>query len=277
MSNQEVAILNVGGLTFTTWASTLQRFPESRLARMLNGNDHEFRLVNGQFFVDRDGSLFSYILDFLRTLQLTLPTDFSDYQRLQREAEFYELNSLADLLSQENLLKPRLEILEVRFLLQKTQAFFRVFGSCSSTVEVLAGRITMFTEQSLRQNWNNNPFPSQKLVTPLPLERPSHHDLVFQCGTDYSAGDQLVARYVSITPDHRKLINGTNVLGLLVDILLKEGFHLVSTRTVSTEEKVECYSFERMKRPEALALSANQNPESTGGAQMKLTPLHKRK
>uniref|UniRef100_A0A8C8SK77 Potassium channel regulator n=1 Tax=Pelusios castaneus TaxID=367368 RepID=A0A8C8SK77_9SAUR len=276
MSNQEVAILNVGGLMFTTRASTLQRFPESRLARMVNGNDHEFRLVNGQIFVDRDGGLFSYILDFLRTLQLSLPTDFSDYQRLQREADFYELDSLADLLSQENLLKPRLEILEVRFLLQETQGFFRVFGSCSNTIEVLAGRITVFTQQSLRQNWNNNPFPSQKLVTPLPLERPSHHDLVFQCGTDYSAGDQLVARYVSIKPDNRKLVNGTNVLGLLIDTLLKDGFHLVSTRTVSCEEKVECYSFERMKRPEALALSASQNPESTSGAQM-LTPRHKRK
>ncbi|CAM4364523.1 potassium channel regulatory protein isoform X2 [Caretta caretta] len=251
MSNQEVAILNVGGSKFTTWASTLRRFPESRLARMLNSNDHEFRLVNGQFFVDRDGTLFNYILDFLRTLQLSLPTDFSDYQRLQREADFYELHSLADLLSQENLLKPRPEILEVRFLLQETQAFFRVFGSCSNTIE--------------------------KLLTPLPLERPSHHDLVFQCGTDYSAGDQLVARYVSIKPDHRKLINGTNVLGLLVDTLLREGFHLVSTRTVSAEEKVECYSFERMKRPETLFLTANQSPESPGGAQMKLTPMHTQK
>nr|XP_032629985.1 potassium channel regulatory protein isoform X3 [Chelonoidis abingdonii] len=250
MSNQEIAILNVGGSKFTTWVSTLRRFPESRLARMLNGNDHEFRLVNGQFFVDRDGTLFNYILDFLRTLQLSLPTDFSDYQRLQREADFYELHSLADLLSQENLLKPRPEILEVRFLLQETQAFFRVFGSCSNTIE---------------------------LLTPLPLERPSHHDLVFQCGTDYSAGDQLVTRYVSIKPDDRKLINGTNVLGLLADTLLREGFRLVSTRTVSTEEKVECYSFERMKRPEALFLTANQSPESTGGAQMKLTPVHKQK
>nr|XP_006121422.1 potassium channel regulatory protein isoform X1 [Pelodiscus sinensis] len=277
MSSQEVATLNVGGLKFTTRASTLQKFPESRLARMLNGNDHEFRLVNGQFFVDRDGTLFNYILDFLRTLQVSLPTDFSDYQRLQREADFYELHSLAELLNQENLLKPRPEILEVRFLLQETQAFFRVFGSCSNTIEVLAGWVTMFTEQSLRWKWSNDTFPSLKQLTPLPLERPSHHDLVFQCGTDYSAGDQLVARYVSIKPDPRKLINGTNVLGLLVDTLLKEGFHLVSTRTVSTEEKVECYSFERLKRPEALVFHAKESQENTGGAPRKLTTVQKRK
>ncbi|KFZ51591.1 Putative potassium channel regulatory protein, partial [Antrostomus carolinensis] len=251
MSNREVVVLSVGGVRFVTRASTLQRFPESRLARMLNDDDQEFKLVNGEFFVDRDGTLFSYIMDFLRTLQLSLPTDFSDYQRLQREAEFYELYPLADLLSQEHLLKPRLEILEVRFSLHKMQAFFRIFGSCSTTVETLAEQITVFTGQQSGQSWNS-PFPSQKPLVPLPLERPSHHDLVFRCGTDYSAGNPFVARFVSIKPDNRKLINGTNVLGLLLDTLLKDGFRLISTRTVSSEEKVECYSFERKKKPAGL-------------------------
>ncbi|KFP58603.1 Putative potassium channel regulatory protein, partial [Cathartes aura] len=253
MSNQEVVVLSVGGVRFVTRASTLQQFPESRLARMLNNDNREFKLVNGEFFVDRDGTLFSYIMEFLRTLQVSLPTDFSDYQRLQREAEFYGLYPLADLLSQEHLLKPRLEILEVRFSLQEMQAFFRIFGSCSTTVETLAEQITVFTGQQSGQSWNS-PFPSQKPFVPLPLERPSHHDMVFQCGTDYSAGDQFVARYVSIKPDNRKLINGTNVLGLLLDTLLRDGFRLISTRTVSSEEKVECYSFERMQRPAGLTV-----------------------
>ncbi|KFV03341.1 Putative potassium channel regulatory protein, partial [Tauraco erythrolophus] len=253
MSNREVVVLSVGGMRFVTRASTLQQFPESRLAQMLNDDDREFKLVNGEFFVDRDGTLFSYIMDFLRTLQVSLPADFSDYQRLQREAEFYGLYPLADLLSQEHLLKPRLEILEVRFSLQEMQAFFRIFGSCSTTVETLAEQITVFTGLQSGQSWNS-PFPSQKPLVPLPLERPSHHDMVFQCGTDYSAGDQFVARYVSIKPDNRKLINGANVLGLLLDTLLKSGFRLISTRTVSREEKVECYSFERMRRPAGLGV-----------------------
>lgn len=193
MSSREVVVLSVGGVRFVTRASTLQQFPESRLARMLNDDDREFKLVNGEFFVDRDGTLFSYIIDFLRTLQVSLPTDFSDYQRLQREAEFYGLYPLADLLSQEHLLKPRLEILEVRFSLQEMQAFFWIFGSRSTTVETLAEQITVFTGQQAGQRWNS-PFPSQKPLVPLPLGRPSHHDMAFQCGTDY-AGDQFVARY----------------------------------------------------------------------------------
>ncbi|NXF08872.1 KCNRG protein, partial [Smithornis capensis] len=272
MSNREVVVLSVGGVRFITRASTLQQFPESRLARMLNDDDREFKLVNGEFFVDRDGALFSYIMDFLRTLQVSLPTDFSDYQRLQREAEFYGLYPLADLLSQEHLLKPRLEILEVRFSLQEMQAFFRIFGSCSTTVEALAEQITVFTGQQSGQSWNS-PFPSQKTLVPLPLERPSHHDMVFQCG----AGDQFLARYVSIKPDNRKLINGTNVLGLLFDTLLKDGFRLISTRTISSEEKVECYSFERMKRAAGLPVTLNQTPGSSGVAQAKRSQVQKGK
>ncbi|NWI34373.1 KCNRG protein, partial [Sula dactylatra] len=273
MSDREVVVLSVGGVRFVTWASTLQQFPESRLARMLSDDDWEFKLVNGEFFVDRDGTLFSYIMEFLRTLQVSLPTDFSDYQRLQREAEFYGLYPLADLLSQEHLLKPRLEILEVRFSLQEMQAFFRIFGSCSTTVETLAEQITVFTGQQSGQSWNS-PFPS---LVPLPLERPSHHDMVFQCGTDYSAGDQLVARYVSIKPDNRKLINGTNVLGLLLDTLLKDGFRLISTRTVSSEDKVECYSFERMKRAAGLTVTVSQTLGSSRVAQAKRSQAQKGK
>ncbi|XP_065497463.1 potassium channel regulatory protein [Caloenas nicobarica] len=276
MSNREVVVLSVGGMRFVTRASTLQQFPESRLARMLYDDDQEFKLVNGEFFVDRDGTLFSYIMDFLRTLQVSLPTDFSDYQRLQREAEFYGLYLLADVLSQEHLLKPRLEILEVRFSLQEMQAFFRIFGSCSTTVEKLADQITVFTGQQSGHSWNS-PFSSQKPLVPLPLERPSHHDMFFQCGTDCSAGDQFVARYVSIKPDDRKLINGTNVLGLLLDTLFKDGFHLVSTRMVSSEEKVECYSLERMKRPAGLTVTVNQTSGISRVAQAKKSQVQKGK
>lgn len=92
MSSQELVTLNVGGKIFTTRSSTLKQFPASRLTRMLDGRDQEFKMVGGQIFVDRDGVLFSFVLDFLRTHQLLLPTDFSDYLRLQREAVFYELD-----------------------------------------------------------------------------------------------------------------------------------------------------------------------------------------
>ncbi|XP_053312281.1 potassium channel regulatory protein [Spea bombifrons] len=277
MSNQEIITLNVGGMKFSTSPSTLMRFPESRLAHMLDGSDREFRVVNGQYFVDRDGTLFSYILDYLRTSQLSLPSKFSDYERLQREAEFYQLASLAETLGQESFYRPRMEILEVRFLLQESHAFFRLFCSCSSTIEMLAGRILMYVEQPIGgQGWNF-PFTSQKPLASVPLQRPSHHDLVFQCGTDYSTGDQFGARYVSIQPDQRKLLNGTNVLGLLLDILLKEGFCLISTRSVASEEKVECYTFQRKKRPEVLMINESTKENTTTSVQVKPSKSNKKR
>ncbi|XP_047408003.1 potassium channel regulatory protein isoform X1 [Sciurus carolinensis] len=258
MSSQELVTLNVGGKIFTTRLSTIKQFPASRLARMLDGRDQEFRMVGGQIFVDRDGVLFSFILDFLRTHQLLLPTDFSDYLRLRREALFYELESLVDLLNQ-HVLQPRPAFLEVHFLNRNTRAFFRVFGSCSKTIEMLTGRITVFIEQPAVPTWSSNSFPPRMTLLPLPPQRPSYHDLVFYCGSDSNTDNQIGVRYVSIKPDNRKLANGTNVLGLLIDTLLKEGFHLVSTRTVSSEDKSECYSFERIKTPEVLTM--NKTPE----------------
>ncbi|XP_063474582.1 potassium channel regulatory protein [Symphalangus syndactylus] len=195
MSSPELVTLNLGGKIFTTRFSMIKQFPASRLACMLDGRDQEFKMVGDQIFVDRDGDLFSFILDFLRTHQLLLPTDFSDYLRLQREALFYELRSLVDLLNP-YLLQPRPALVEVHFLSGNTQAFFRVFGSCSKTIEMLTGRITVFTEQPSAPTWNSNSFPPQMTLLPLPPQRPSYHDLVFQCGSDSTTDNQTGVRLV---------------------------------------------------------------------------------
>ncbi|XP_031218592.1 potassium channel regulatory protein isoform X1 [Mastomys coucha] len=256
MSGQDLVTLNVGGKIFTTRLSTLKQFPASRLAGMLDGRDQEFKTVDGQIFVDRDGALFSFILDFLRTHELLLPSDFSDHYRLQREALFYELDALVDLLSQ-YLLQSRSAVMEVHFLNRNTQAFFRVFGSCSKTIEMLSRRITMFLERPAALTRNSNS------PVALPPQRPSHHDLLFHCGSDGNAETHAEVRYISIKPDNRKLANGTNVLGLLVDTLLKEGFHLVSTRTPASGDKSECYVFERIKSPQVLGMNKTPKSETT--------------
>ncbi|KAG9339458.1 hypothetical protein JZ751_023596 [Albula glossodonta] len=244
MSIQDILTINVGGQIYTTTITTLKKHMDSRLVRMLDGSDHEFRVSNGQVFVDRDGSLFKYILDYIRTFQVSLPADFSDFDGLMREAEFYELHTLAEFLGSDAC-RPRVEILELRCSVQESHGFFRIFCSQCSTLDALAMRISVFAEQPV-VNWNYA-YQHQKPMALLPLQRPSHHDMVFQCGTDYSAGDEFAARYVTIKPDDRRLLHGTNVLGLLMDTLLREGFRLISTRTASPEEKVECYTFERKK------------------------------
>ncbi|KAJ8410056.1 hypothetical protein AAFF_G00210970 [Aldrovandia affinis] len=142
-------------------------------------------------FVDRDWSLFKYILDYIRTFQVSLPPNFFDFEGLMREAEFYEVHALAEFIGRGGC-RQRLEILELRFSVQETHGFFRVFCSQSSTLDALAMRISVFSEQA-GVNWNYA-YQHQKPMAPVPLQRPSHHDLVFQCGTNYSAGDEFAAR-----------------------------------------------------------------------------------
>ncbi|XDV37679.1 hypothetical protein PO909_007243 [Leuciscus waleckii] len=97
----EVVELNVGGQVYVTKRSTLVSIPDTTLHTMFTRcNPHELpRDSRGRFFIDRDGFLFRYVLDFLRDRQLVLPDHFPERERLQREAEHFQLGELLRLLS----------------------------------------------------------------------------------------------------------------------------------------------------------------------------------
>ncbi|XP_078400930.1 BTB/POZ domain-containing protein KCTD14-like [Cetorhinus maximus] len=86
--------LNVGGEIYTTTLSTLRRYPGSRLAEMCSAHAKVTRDSKGRLFVDRDGTYFKYILEFLRSEQP--PTQF--VQEIYQEAQFYNIEPLAELL-----------------------------------------------------------------------------------------------------------------------------------------------------------------------------------
>lgn len=81
--------LNVGGKYFSTSVLTLTRESDSLLGRIFSGRQTVNKDESGKYFIDRDGLLFRYILDFLRTNQLNLPKDFQEIARLKIEAEFF--------------------------------------------------------------------------------------------------------------------------------------------------------------------------------------------
>uniref|UniRef100_A0A672QA09 BTB/POZ domain-containing protein KCTD8-like n=1 Tax=Sinocyclocheilus grahami TaxID=75366 RepID=A0A672QA09_SINGR len=96
----EVVELNVGGQVYVTKRSTLVSVPDTTLHTMfMQCSPHELpRDSRGRFFIDRDGFLFRYVLDFLRDRQLVLPEHFPERERLQREAEHFQLGELLRLL-----------------------------------------------------------------------------------------------------------------------------------------------------------------------------------
>ena len=88
--------LNVGGQHFITSVQTLTKDPNSMLAAMFSGRFDMKPSEDGSFFIDRDGTHFRFILNFLRTGKLTLPEGATFIKELEEEAEFYQIQGLID-------------------------------------------------------------------------------------------------------------------------------------------------------------------------------------
>ncbi|XP_061689994.1 BTB/POZ domain-containing protein KCTD16-like isoform X2 [Syngnathoides biaculeatus] len=101
----DVIELNVGGQVYYTRHATLTAFPNSLLGKLFSnkkGSSNDLsRDFRGRYFIDRDGFLFRYVLDYLRDKQVVLPDHFPERGRLKREAEYFQLPDLAKLLSSE--------------------------------------------------------------------------------------------------------------------------------------------------------------------------------
>jgi len=88
---------NIGGKRYSTSTTTLLRDPRSMLASILNQREEKQLIADGrEIFIDRNGKLFSYVLDYLRDgcSNLCLPNDEHLLERLSREADFYQISEL---------------------------------------------------------------------------------------------------------------------------------------------------------------------------------------
>lgn len=107
--NSSIIELNVGGIHYTTTRKTLNSAatdPESRLVRLINdlsvtdsaghtSSSHNHpEDAKGRIFLDRDGVLFRYILDYLRDGTIVLPDGFRELDRLKQEASYFGLTGL---------------------------------------------------------------------------------------------------------------------------------------------------------------------------------------
>ena len=104
--------LNVGGHYFTTSRQTLTRDPNSMLAAMFSGKFEMKPHEDGTFFIDRDGTHFRFILNYLRTGKLTSPEGEAALKELQEEAEFYQIEGLIEKLkvNQQSLTSVKLNV-----------------------------------------------------------------------------------------------------------------------------------------------------------------------
>ena len=88
--------LNVGGQHFLTSVQTLRKDPNSMLAAMFSGKFDRKSSEDGSFFIDRDGTHFRFILNYLRDGELILPKGATFLDELRKEAEFYQIQGILD-------------------------------------------------------------------------------------------------------------------------------------------------------------------------------------
>ncbi|XP_051881681.1 BTB/POZ domain-containing protein KCTD14-like [Pristis pectinata] len=89
-----VVSLNIGGHIYWTTLSTLKRFPGSKLAEMVNGQSRARTDADGRYFIDRDGTHFQHVLDFLRGRDP--PPHLAE--EVYHEALYYDIEPLVKLL-----------------------------------------------------------------------------------------------------------------------------------------------------------------------------------
>ncbi|KAG7349833.1 BTB/POZ domain containing protein [Nitzschia inconspicua] len=119
---QKTFLLNVGGTTFMTSRSSMLRVKGSFFEAMVSGrHDYPSETVimsetetgstnddNKSYFIDRDGTHFRHILNFLRTgAVVSLPEDETSREELAIEADFYGLEQMVKAIRQ-----PPLDITE---------------------------------------------------------------------------------------------------------------------------------------------------------------------
>ncbi|XP_030630832.1 BTB/POZ domain-containing protein KCTD21-like [Chanos chanos] len=95
-SPQDPVSVNVGGEVYMTTLDTLTRCRDSMLGAMFTGQIPLLRDKRGNFFIDRDGKVFRYILNYLRSNSLDLPDDFTELSILKREADFFQIRPLLE-------------------------------------------------------------------------------------------------------------------------------------------------------------------------------------
>ncbi|RHZ67059.1 hypothetical protein Glove_303g148 [Diversispora epigaea] len=90
----EEIILNVGGTRYKTKRSTLTKYPNTLLGQMiLNPSNY-----NEEYFLDRNGRAFHYILEFYRTGKPLWPdeSDGVTCEEVEREFEHFQIPSKKD-------------------------------------------------------------------------------------------------------------------------------------------------------------------------------------
>ena len=144
ISFPSVINLNVGGQIYTTSLATLTKYSESMLGAMFSGRFAAQKDSNGNYFIDRDGALFRYVLDFLRNGELQVPENSHEFGSLLKEAEFFQIPALTDAVKQQMQSRDGHKSTDER---EKTEVITMFgYGDINGSVKSVSGRLRTLLE-----------------------------------------------------------------------------------------------------------------------------------
>lgn len=91
-TRMHIVSLNVGGRIFSTTSKTLEAVENSYFYKISRKSKND----TNEYFIDRNGDIFEYILDYLRSQRykeehFLMPEEKKELQMLKKEAKFYNL------------------------------------------------------------------------------------------------------------------------------------------------------------------------------------------
>ena len=131
-------LLDVGGHILKTNQGTLLKDPNSMLAAVFSQRFNLEKQQNGSYFIDRDGTHFRHVLNFLRvgSLERSVIEEIGD--ELLKEAEFYNIKGLSEMILKQTTVELRIEdknFLTTAHTVKRDCGFAkRLFGDDSNNV-----------------------------------------------------------------------------------------------------------------------------------------------
>ena len=141
----DIVGLNVGGSVYRTTVATLTRYPRSMLGAMFSDDMPKTTDQDGNYFIDRDGSLFQYVLNFLRSPELPQIDDQRLLSQLAVEADFFQIEPMIQAVdeqrSQAKVAKPSPtkfgHFLEIRAFQGDPKHTYTVICACTEILDKL--------------------------------------------------------------------------------------------------------------------------------------------
>lgn len=91
----QVININVGGVHYTCFRKTFLDYQDNAIFTQVV-KDTGKRSEDGSLVIDRDGTTFRHVLNFMRLKALLLPDDFDEWDLLLDDSRYYEIKPLEE-------------------------------------------------------------------------------------------------------------------------------------------------------------------------------------